>query len=110
MYLDDFLLVPGTLALQAREAVRFLFFLGFQVNLEKSQLQPVRELGFLGLVWNPSRDRMWLPDDKVQRISEFLQKLLTSRLWSWEDSHRLLGFLGFAAIVVPFGRIHCRLT
>jgi len=51
---------------------------------------------------------MLLPDDKVRRISRFLQKLLTPRLWSWEDG--LLGFLGFAAFVVPFARIHCRLT
>jgi len=67
-------MTPATpwLSLQAREVARFLAFLGFQVNLEKSQLQLVQELGFLGIVWNPSRDRIRLPDDEVQRIYGFL--------------------------------------
>ncbi|KAI8490473.1 hypothetical protein Bbelb_317410 [Branchiostoma belcheri] len=67
IYLDDILVLGRTFA-QCKENVDFvvslLQSLGFLINREKSQLVPVQEIVFLGMVINSIHLTLSLPEDK----------------------------------------------
>uniref|UniRef100_A0A8D8QUR0 Enzymatic polyprotein n=1 Tax=Cacopsylla melanoneura TaxID=428564 RepID=A0A8D8QUR0_9HEMI len=111
VYLDDFLLAsqdPQLLLSQTNSAIDILQSLGWIINFKKSQLTPIQVLQFLGIMWNPSLDVKYLPQGKRNLIQEYLVKVVTSGLWSWKIAMKIIGFLSFAAFVIPFGRIHYR--
>ncbi|XP_026685949.1 uncharacterized protein LOC113471193 [Diaphorina citri] len=111
VYLDDFCLVhqsPLVLKVQGEQAVSLLQELGWLVNLSKSQLTPSQALQFLGLMWDPHQDLMWLPLDKQLVLKGILQHLLRLKLWNVETARSLLGHLSLASFVVPLGRLHSR--
>ena len=67
IFLDDMLLMAQTLkgSLQAKETLIFLLQnLGFVINIKKSQLTPVKEIEFLGLVINSVNMTLALPQEK----------------------------------------------
>nr|CAH7749780.1 unnamed protein product [Callosobruchus chinensis] len=111
VYLDDFLLAhqdPVILQEQAEQAITFLMNLGWKVNFGKSVLSPVKECVFLGLVWNTAKNTVALPPRKRRALKRDLQRLLSSRSWSWVTAKKILGKLNFAAFPVPLGRLHSR--
>uniref|UniRef100_A0A8D8SPA0 Enzymatic polyprotein n=1 Tax=Cacopsylla melanoneura TaxID=428564 RepID=A0A8D8SPA0_9HEMI len=111
VYLDDFLLAnqnPDCLRSQALMTVRILQNLGWTVNLAKSVLTPALSCQYLGIVWNPTSDFKSLPPGKQSVIYRYLLVILQSRLWSWKISKVILGYLSFAAFVVPLGKLHYR--
>uniref|UniRef100_A0A8D8Z130 Enzymatic polyprotein n=1 Tax=Cacopsylla melanoneura TaxID=428564 RepID=A0A8D8Z130_9HEMI len=111
VYLDDFLLAnqnPDRLRSQALMTVRILQNLGWTVNLAKSVLTPALSCQYLGIVWNPTSDFKSLPPGKQSVIYRYLLVILQSRLWSWKISKVILGYLSFAAFVVPLGKLHYR--
>ncbi|KAI5727554.1 hypothetical protein M8J77_003708 [Diaphorina citri] len=111
VYLDDFLLVNQDSVLlrsQARAAVATLQSLGWSVNLEKSVLWPVQTCQYLGIMWNPTLDSKSLPLEKQSTIQRYLLTLLQTRQWSWRIAKVLIGYLSFAAFVIPLGKLHFR--
>ena len=71
IFLDDMLVMAQTLKeiSQAKETLIFLLQnLGFVINLKKSQLKPVKEIEFLGLVINSVNMTLALPQEKVLDI------------------------------------------
>ncbi|KAI5747008.1 hypothetical protein M8J77_010180 [Diaphorina citri] len=111
VYLDDFLLVnqdPRILEIQGKLAVSILGSLGWIVNLQKSSLSPAPVLQFLGIMWDPHLDRMWLPEDKQLTLGNILRTLLASKTWNLDSARSLLGYLSFASFVIPMGRLHSR--
>lgn len=111
VYLDDFLFVsqdPECLRTQALVAVETLQNLGWTVNLEKSILTPTLSCQYLGIVWDPSRDVKYLPPHKQAVIHRYLQAVLQSGQWSWRIAKVIMGYLSFAAFVIPSGKLHYR--
>ena len=83
VYLDDFLLAnqdPDELTSQVRDVLSILHFLGWQVNHEKSSLQPAPALVFLGISGDPHLDVKSLPLDKQRSILRLANQLLASGL------------------------------
>lgn len=111
VYLDDFLFAhqdPCVLRSQMSYAVGLLQSLGWCVNLEKAVLQPTRNLEFLGIVWDTNMNKRRLPEDKIARLLADLENVLQKGRWSWRLGTSLIGRLGFAAMVVPLGRLYTR--
>ena len=81
IFLDDMLAMAQTLKeiLQAKETLIFLLQnLGFVINLKKSQLTPVKEIEFLGLVINSVNMMLALPQEKVLDIQNKCAQLIAS--------------------------------
>uniref|UniRef100_A0A8D8VLQ8 Polyprotein P3 n=1 Tax=Cacopsylla melanoneura TaxID=428564 RepID=A0A8D8VLQ8_9HEMI len=111
VYLDDFLLAnqdPSLLQSQTDFTLEKLRFLGWSVNVNKSELTPVQALQYLGIVWNPSTDLKYLPLEKQNVIGGHLTKVAHSGKWSWKTAMVTMGFLSFASFVVPLGKLHYR--
>ena len=85
---------------QAKETLIFLLQnLGFVINFKKSQLTPVKEIEFLGLVINSVNMTLALSQGKV---------LVASPKTTIMELTKLLGKLSFTAQAVLPGRIQGR--
>ena len=81
IFLDDMLVMAQTLKeiSQAKETLIFLLQnLGFVINFKKSQLTPVKEIEFLGLVINSVNMMLALPQEKVLDIQNKCAQLIAS--------------------------------
>ena len=94
---------------QAKETLIFLLQnLGFVINFKKSQLTPVKEIEFLGLVINSVNMMLALPQEKVLDIQNKCAQLIASPKTTIMELTKLLGKLSFTAqAVLPWG-IRCR--
>ena len=95
--------------LQAKETLIFLLQnLGFVIYLKKSQLTPVKEIEFLGLVINSVNMMLALPQEKVLDIQNKCAQLVASPKTTIMELTKLLGKLSLTAqAVLPWG-IQCR--
>ena len=110
-FLDDMLVMAQTLKeiLQAKETLIFpLQNLGFVINFKKSQLAPVKEIEFLGLVINSEKMTLALPQEKVLDIQNKCAQLIASPKTAIMELAKLLGKLSFTAQAVLPERIQCR--
>ena len=96
-YLDDTLI----LARSPEEAIRHtalwalvLTELGFVINWEKSQLTPIQKSIFLGTEIDSIKMSLSLPEEKIQRILNFCQKLINSPLSKRYKTKELASYLG----------------
>lgn len=111
VYLDDFMFAhqdPSVLEDQISYAVSLLQSLGWCINFEKSVLRPRKRLEFLGIEWDTSTNKVILPEEKIVRLLNDLERVMRKRRWSWRIGSSLIGRLVFAALVVPLGRLHTR--
>ena len=112
IFLDDMLVMAQMLKeiLQAKEILIFLLEnLGFVINLKETQLRPVKEIKFLGLVINSVNMTLaWVPQEKVLDIQNKYVQLIASPKTTIMESTKLLGKLSFTAQVVLPGRFQCR--
>lgn len=111
VYLDDFLIASQDRKLlikQGQEIVNTLNFLGWKINLTKSQLHPQTQIEFLGITWDPTNDLKILPQAKQWKLKKSLQRILDLGRWDFHSAMSILGELNFAAFVVPLGRLHSR--
>ena len=94
---------------QAKETLIFLLQnLGFVINFKKSQLTPVKEIEFLGLVINSVNMTLALPEEKVLDIQNKCAQLIASPKTTIMELTKLLGKLSFTAQALLPGRIQCR--
>lgn len=111
VYLDDFLLASQNrdrLDSQTKEAVTLLESLGWHVNHTECIMTPSQEIEFLGVIWNTGRNRIILPEKKVQKITKLVTDIRSRSRATLKQVQRLLGVLNFANFVVHRGRLHCR--
>lgn len=111
VYLDDFLLAHQDrtlLSRQAAEAVELLGSLGWQVNFQKSVIDPTQSVEYLGILWNTFLNQMSLTKKKEGTITHLIEVMRFQRVCRLRQLQRLLGLLNFACFVVPRGRLHCR--
>ena len=95
--------------LQAKETLIFLLQnLGFVINFKKSQLAPVKEIEFLGLVINSVKMTLALPQEKVLDIQNKCAQLIASPKTAIMELTKLLGKLSFTAQALLPERIQCR--
>ena len=79
VYLNDIILAAFTRELciyQGQILIKTLEYLGFVINLEKSNLVPSQVVLFLGFIVDSKKMSFSLPDSKIQSISLSAQTLL----------------------------------
>ena len=82
IYIDDLIIVASSKMEcneQAVFAVQLLTDLGFNVNMEKSNLMPKTRVEFLGFVLDSIRMELFLPEKKKENILQRIRNLLMSR-------------------------------
>ena len=99
--MDDMLVMAQTLKeiSQAKETL---------INFKKSQLTPMKEIKFLGLVINSVKMTLALPLEKVLDIQNKCMQFIASSKTPIMELTKLLGKLSFTAQAVLPGRIQCR--
>ena len=111
IFLDSMLVIAQTLKeiLQAKETLIFLLQnFGFVINFTKSQLIPVTEMEFLGLLINSVNMTLALPQEKVLDIQNQCAQLIASPKATIMELTELLRKLLFNPQAVLPGRIQCR--
>ena len=79
--------------LMSRDTITiFLIQLGFVINLKKSILASVQQIGFLGLEIDCVEMKLFLPQRKVEKIVQMSQYAMGGNL-TLRDLKRLLGVL-----------------
>ncbi|XP_049331019.1 uncharacterized protein LOC125799099 [Astyanax mexicanus] len=110
-YLDDWLLA----AKSKEEAVthteylmRHLSWLGFQINLAKSVLNPSQSVTFIGLSLDSVAMRARLSPDRVEAFQACLAQFRRGNYVELRMCYRLLGLMASALAAIPLGRLHMR--
>ena len=104
--LDDFLTVQSPDSDGYRTMALLTHIFGkIQVPLSKSKtVGPTSVLEYLGIVLDSERMEARLPRDKIQRIIEFITKLLNRKSCTKRELLQLLGHFNFASRVIAPGR------
>lgn len=110
-YLDDFLLIGDSASLvqaQLSRTLTILKTLGWQVNWEKSSLIPSQIKQFLGILIDSTKQKYFLPQQKVDTISQKILPLLSRPRVSLRVAMSLLGLFTAAIPAVPWAQIRSR--
>ena len=104
IYIDDILIMAETEDKAKDHTVGLIFLLenlGFIVNYQKSQLNPTREIDFLGFSINSESLTMKLPGNKLKKTRADAKKLRAQTNHPTIAVSRLLGKLNHAAQAIP---------
>ena len=100
-YLDDLLLMCQSQAILREHtalAIYLLQVLGFVINWEKSELNPVQRIIYLGFLINSIRMTISLPEEKIMKLRKEAGSILRKK----EISLRTLAsFIGLASSTIP---------
>lgn len=112
-YLDDFLpmFAPATSRPLACAAIRWVITLGQELGLEFQELKtvwPTTCLEFLGLELDTDAMEARMPDDKLIWLKDLLLTWQARRSCRLRELQALIGFLQFAAQVIPHSRAFIR--
>ena len=108
---DDFLCIASSEDLcrsNALATVDLLQSLGFRMNSQKSSLQPVQQIVFLGYTLNSSTMEVGLPPGTIQEVVRRIQDFRTSGGGSIRQLASLIGLLSFCCFAIPYGRLHLK--
>ena len=111
MYLDDWLVLGDSQELCQRHMQVLLAAtrqLGFQTNLEKSDLTPSQQFCFLGIAFDTVRFTVAPVQRRIDRLLSSLAALSASSHATARQLTALLGMLESLASLVPLGRLHKR--
>jgi hypothetical protein len=113
VYLDDIILLhqdPEHLKIVGEEVTRFLQWLGWTVNLEKSHLQPTMTFRYLGWVWDSSKLTVCLTQERRQKALNLLRdarKAAYQNLWMTNRKlAAVIGVLSAARLQIPMASLH----
>lgn len=104
--LDDFLTIqhPETSGFRTMALITMIFKkLGIPLSAKKT-VGPTTCLEYLGVILDSERMECRLPDDKVDRIIQFIERFLRKRSVRKRELLQLLGHFNFAARVIIPGR------
>ena len=110
-YLDDFLLMAQERAgiLQARDTMMFMLeSLGFVINMQKSILEPTKQLEFLGVRVNSGTMTLTVPEGKAQRLLELCRETEAKTDMTARELARVVGHLIATMPAISHARIHVR--
>lgn len=109
-YLDDYFLA-GTSYEECREKqeclISLLTYLGFKVNPTKVTV-PSRTPKYLGVIIDLQNMRFRLPEEKITKSADLVNKLLQVKRCSRKDLEKLTGYLAHVSVLVKGGRTFCR--
>lgn len=111
VYLDDFYLVHQNqkkLAEHIALTMTTLNMLGWQINHEKSVLEPQKCLEFLGIVWDHAKNIKYLPERLVIKVRVLATSMIAEAKTTLKNLQSIIGILNFASFVVPRGRLNYR--
>jgi len=110
-YIDDWLipdLCPRRLARHTTEVQRLAAFLGFTVNLAKSDLVPSQRFTFLGMDIDTAAWLVRPTAERLDRLSSLLSQLLPRSQSPARLLVKLLGLMESLAPLIPMGRVFKR--
>ena len=110
-YIDDLLVLAPSkeeCAKNVTVVVEFLQQMGFLVNQEKSQLKPEQKLKYLGFMVDTSQMKVFLPQDKTQKLIELADMLLQTKQLRVQDLAQFIGVLLSNCKAAEFGWLHYR--
>ena len=109
-WIDDFIMMSASRSLSldhSSRTVQTFKELGFLINVEKSQLEPVQRISHLGLVWDSVQYSVSVPPDKIAGVkSKCLVALSYSVKVRFLSS--ILGSLEYFKWGYPFATFHYR--
>ncbi|CAG2203473.1 unnamed protein product [Mytilus edulis] len=110
-YIDDSLLQAENfdLAIQNTERVKtFIESVGFDINIEKSVFIPTNRIIFLGYIIDSVLFKVFLPEEKVQKIIELSKKMLKAHKVSIRSLAQLTGLYSSAHYAVQYAHLFHR--
>ena len=110
-YLDDFLGVEQDYFLSKQgcfELVHLLDRLGYTINLDKSILDPVKIIEFLGFMLNSIEMSVYISEDKCLFIISECKKLLSGHNCSIREVASVVGYFVAYEAAVPMARLFYR--
>ncbi|GLB45363.1 putative transposition, RNA-mediated [Lyophyllum shimeji] len=112
-YLDDFLPIfpPSVPHATAQAALKWIQALGSQLGLsfqDAKTLGPATQIEFLGLELDSAAMEARLPPEKLAILAELLTVWKSKASCTLADLQELIGFLQFAAQVIPMARAFIR--
>ena len=88
--------------------VQLLRSLGFTIHFDKSQLDPVQKIEFLGFVIDSQNMTLKLSEEKSSKIKDKIGKILLSKEPTIRDLASVIGSIVAAFPAVPYGKLHYR--
>lgn len=112
-FLDDIILIgkdESSCKENVRVTLELLGKLGFEINAQKCILRPVKELEYLGFVFDTARMCLYLPMRKKQKLKSLCGKFLNENDVSIKEMAMLQGNLISASPAVAYSKTYTRNT
>ena len=110
-YIDDFIQQAEEkeeCAQKTRAAVIIFFCLGFKVNSEKSEVEPLKSIQHLGFIWNTVTMTVALPDNKIQDLEDRAAQILEQGGCTLKGWQSFLGKLEATRPAISIAALHFR--
>lgn len=110
-YLDDWLLCaqsPAQAKVNTQRLLNHISALGLSVNFEKSKLQPMQSIDFIGIHLNSISQQACLTQGRMRNILGLVRRVMSSRTVRYCLLLRLAGMLAAATPLIQLGRLHLR--
>lgn len=111
IYLDDFLLIGKSkqeCTKNVQISSQLIERLGFIINKEKSILEPMNEIKYLGFIWNTTNMKIELTRDKKESIYLKAQELLNIKKFKIRKLAEFLGTLIAASPAVKYSLLYTK--
>ena len=113
IYLDDMLIIAESCSesLSALcDTIKLLTDLGFVINADKSNLTPSQRIEFLGFIFDSTNLSISLPQEKIQRLTDFAKYLLCKDSPFIREVALLIGLMVSSFPAFEKGKLfYCRL-
>lgn len=110
-YLDDILIIGKSYEIcvdNIQKISRLLQKLGFISNKKKSLTVPTQRCKYLGLIFDSKKMSIELPEDKIERTIELLNKFRKTLCCKIREFAAFVGTLMFQCPALKYGMIHVR--
>lgn len=107
-YIDDLLFEEDNFAKceqQENFLVDLLEKLGFFVNRENSDLVPSSTIHYLGHILDSVKFRVYLPDEKIDKIITYFDALLNQKVCDIREVARLIGLFTSSFYAINLGAL-----
>ena len=110
-YLDDSLLIANTIdrcVANVNATISLLRQAGFTINFDKSVLEPTHRIQFLGFIIDSHDMKVYLPKEKVDRMTSLCLAMLKMDKVTIMSVSRLVGTMVAYLPAMKFGKLHYR--
>lgn len=112
-YLDDVFITEDTRELCRASTMQVKSWfqrLGFKIQEEKSQFEPEKVVKFLGFLLDSIKMQVYLPSDKIGKMSRLCTKLLDKRSGTIQEVASVVGLMNSYAKAIDYGENHMKKT